>query len=93
LELELLEKFGLSSKNEFFEKKILLKNVCKVFIKSKKIKFFQNFSKFSYFETVLVNQKTERLLFNAQNPEKPITSQTLVVWKIFTFLKLQILET
>jgi hypothetical protein len=60
--------------------------------KSKKIKFFQNFPKFLHFETVLVKQKTERLLFNAQNPEKPVTSQLWPFCKFFTSLKLQILE-
>jgi hypothetical protein len=82
----------MSSKNDFFEKNSPEKCVCKVFT-VKKIKFFQNFPKFSDFETVLVNQKTTSLLFNAQNPEKPITSQLWPFCKFFTFLKLQILET
>jgi hypothetical protein len=86
----------MSAKNDLFEKKsskkICLYTFHRATTKSKKSNFFKILQNF-HILTVLVNQKTERLLFNAQNPEKPITSQLRPFCKFFTFLKLQNLET
>jgi hypothetical protein len=87
LNLQILENSGLQALKMNFLKENLANIMLVKFAKCKyTIKicmyvaaFFQNFPKFAHFKAIFVNQKNERLLdcacFNAQNPEKPITSK------------------
>jgi hypothetical protein len=87
LNLQILENSGLQALKMNFLKENLANIMLVKFAKCKyTIKicmyvaaFFQNFPKFAHFKAIFVNQKNERLLdcacFNAQNPEKRITSK------------------